>query len=567
MKLVKMRQDTAESERVSLMEQDGSSKTSRLLNPARMLSSWRGRIWPLLLVVLLLIALIPYLRVIVATSRHGLSPSTGVPLALFPIVGASAIALFSLLRPVWALAAFFAVAPVVNGLVRVTIGNLALHKLYCIGPAWYQKAGLLGVELLFLSLALGLLLRRVIWPDPGGTRRVENGVAFYALAVLASMTLFYLQDPWWWDRLILAWRHIPSGRQLSPNHPFRAGLLILASLLCYRLTLNQLKTSKAIRLVCRGWLVGALLTGIYGFSVRKWGQYAQFASLIEDVNSYGSYLVLTLFIAWGELLAEGKPWARVLSGLTLLLTVWMIPLAGSRIAIIAAIAGTGAAWTTLAGSMKGRWIRASVLATFVSGILLFDSVGGYALVEKGFQDRNGVFYTGMHRVVQAMDARLVLNIWQGDRQGLVAAGIRMVKENPIFGLGPGAAYRELGRGYYKPGDKGYAHEPRMHSNRRENLHNYFVQVAAETGLLGLAGFLWAVLAVVARGLFRDLGEERRLARLFSIGVGSYLITAFTSHPLILSKQAFLFWGGLGIIAACSQRGHASSSGRQCSSQE
>lgn len=556
MKLVKMRQDAAEPERVSLVEQDGSAKTSRLLNPARMLSSWRGRIWPLLLIVLLLIALIPYLRVTVATSRHGLSPSTGVPLALFPIVGASAIALFSLLRPVWALAAFFAITPVVNGLVaRVTIGN----------PVLYKKAGLLGVELLFLSLALGLLLRRVIRPDPGGARRVENGVAFYALAVLASMTLFYLQDPWWWDRLILAWRHIPSGRQLSPNHPFRAGLLILASLLCYRLTLNQLKTSKAIQLVCRGWLVGAFLTGIYGVSVWtpwKWSQlYAQTALLLEDVNSYGSYLVLTLFIAWGELLAERKPWARVLSGLTLLLTVWMIPLAGSRIAIIAATAGAGIAWTILAGSIRGCWIRASVLAAFVAGILLFTFVGGYALVEKTF-DRRGVFYTGMHKVVQAMDARLVLNIWQGDRQGLMAAGIRMVEESPALGLGPGTAYRELGRGrYYGPEDKGYV------LDRYENLHNYFLQVAAETGLLGLAGFLWVVLAVVARGFFRDLGKERRLARLFSIGVGSYLITAFTSHPLILSKQAFLFWGGLGVLAACSQRGHASSSGRQCSSQE
>lgn len=565
MKLVKMRQDTAESERVSLMEQDGSSKTSRLLNPARMLSSWRGRIWPLLLVVLLLIAIIPYLRVIVATSRHGLSPSTGVPLVLFPIVGASAIALFSLLRPIWALAGFFAVTPLANSFVAwVTSGD----------PALYGKAGMFGVELMFLSLATGLLLGRVIWPDPVGSKRVETGVAFYALAVLASMTLFYLQDPWWWDRLILAWRHIPSGRQLSPNHPFRAGLLILASLLCYRLTLNQLKTSKVIRLVCRGWLVGALLTGIHGFSVWKWGQYNQFASLLDDVNSYGSYLALTLFIAWGEWLTEREPWARVLSGLTLLLTAWMIPIAGSRIAIIAASAGAGIALTILSRSMRGRWIRGSVLATLVSGLLLYYFMGGYALVQKTLPD-SGVLSIGMHRVAQAMDARLVLNVWQGDRQGLVAAGIRMVEESPALGLGPGTAYRELGRGYYRPGDKRYIYrpgdkryiEPRLHSNRRENLHNYFVQVAAETGLLGLAGFLWAVLAVVIRGFFRDLGQDWHLARLFSIGVGSYLITAFTSHPLILSKQAFLFWGGLGVLAACSRRGHASSSGRSCSSQE
>jgi O-antigen ligase len=136
-----------------------------------------------------------------------------------------------------------------------------------------------------------------------------------------------------------------------------------------------------------------------------------------------------------------------------------------------------------------------------------------------------------------MDAGLVLKVWRETRQEFAAAGIRMVEENPAFGLGPGTAYRELGRGhYYGPDDKYVI-------DRHENLHNYFLQVAAETGLLGLAGFLWAVLAVVARAYSRDLGEERPLARLFAIGVTGYLITAFTSHPLILSKQAFLFlWG-------------------------
>src|SRR5574337_1653016 len=286
MKLVKKGQDTVKLGLDSLVERGGSSKIGRLLNLSRMLSSWRGRIWPLLLVVLLVILLVPYLRATAATLRHGLSPSASVLLPLFLIAGASAIAFFSLTRPVWALAVFFAVAPVTSGLVTwVGIGD----------PALQRKAGLLGVELLFLSIALGLLLRRVIWPDPGGARRVERGVVVYALAVLASMTLFYLLDPWWWDRLILAWRHIPSGRQLSPNYPFRAGLLILGSLLFYRLTLSQLKTTSEIRLVCRGWLVGASLTEFYGLLVWathqwKWkGMYAlQVESLLEDVNVYGS---------------------------------------------------------------------------------------------------------------------------------------------------------------------------------------------------------------------------------------------------------------------------------------
>lgn len=548
MTFIKKRHNTTELELATPVERNRSSATHKYLRLSGMPLLWRDRVWSLLLIVLLVICLMPYLRATVATLRHGLSPSISAFLPLFLIVGASAITLFSLMRPIWALAAFFAVAPVTSGLViLVGIGD----------PALQRKAGLLGVELLFLSLAIGLLLRRVIWPDSEGTRRVENGVAVYTLAVLASMTLFYLSDPWWWDRLILAWRHIPSGRQISPNHPLRAGLLILASLLFYRFTASRLKTLGEIRLVCRSWLVGALLTGAYGLSVWatwKRGQYNQVESLFEDGGTYGSYLVITLFIAWGEWLVEKEPWARVLAGLTLFLTVWMIPLTDSRIAIIAAMAGAGIAYTVLTRSMKVRWIR-WIPAAFASGILLFPFWGGRAVIQRVFQASPGLTSSmGLQRITKAIDTEVLLrDYWQGGRQSFAVAGFRMIKENPVFGLGPGNAYREMGRGhYYGPDAQGYSIE-RQH----ENLHNSFIQVAAETGLLGFVGFMWIVLAVLIRGFSRNLGEGDLLTRFLTIGVGSYLITALTSHPLIHSRQALLFWGSLGILSACTQLGHAS----------
>src|SRR5574337_1088390 len=111
----------------------------------------------------------------------------------------------------------------------------------------------------------------------------------------------------------------------------------------------------------------------------------QVESLLEDVNVYGSYLVLTLFIAWGEWLSEQGWWARAVAGLTILFTVVMIPLTGSRITIIAATAGTGIAWTTLARSVKERWVRGGVLAVLGSGILLFSLASGYGRVDRTFQ--------------------------------------------------------------------------------------------------------------------------------------------------------------------------------------
>ena len=125
----------------------------------------------------------------------------------------------------------------------------------------------------------------------------------------------------------------------------------------------------------------------------------------------------------------------------------------------------------------------------------------------------------------------------------------MFVEKPASGQGPGTFYSKLGY-YYRPGDEGW--RPRYEID-----HTYFVQVAAETGILGLVGFLWCVSNVTVPSFTRTLTEERRRNRLLTIGAGGYLFTALAQHPLVLSEQAFLFWGYLGILAACSRLNEAS----------
>jgi O-antigen ligase len=132
------------------------------------------------------------------------------------------------------------------------------------------------------------------------------------------------------------------------------------------------------------------------------------------------------------------------------------------------------------------------------------------------------------------------------------AGIRMLEEKPIFGHGPGTFFKKLDN-YYRPWDQG-------RRPPHENSHNYFIQVAAETGLLGLVGFLWVVFTGITVGFTRPLNEERTRARLLTIGLAGYLLTALFGHPLVLSVQAFLFWGCLGILTVAARR---ASDGRRC----
>jgi O-antigen ligase len=270
-------------------------------------------------------------------------------------------------------------------------------------------------------------------------------------------------------------------------------------------------------------------------------------SVLDDSNSYASYLVLTLSVAWGEWLTERAPWARALSALTLVITLWMFPLAGSRIAIIAATVCAGIAWTTLPRSARARWIRGSVLAAIACLILLFPLLGGREIMEKGVQGFPSLKSWGIQRFAQAMDAEFVFDVWRGGRRAISAAGLRMVGERPVFGQGPGTFVKRLGD-FYRPWDEGY-------KPRHENAHNYFIQVAAETGIVGFVGFLWVVATGLVAAFTRNLNGERVRARLLAAGIVGYLMTAFTGHPLLLSEQAFLFWGSLGILAACTRLGH------------
>lgn len=526
------------------MEQGRRSKIARPLEFPQSLSALGERVWLLLVVVLLVILFIPYLRVDLPILQQADHPVSRLLLSLFPNIGVSLLVFVALRWPVWALAFFFATAPLANGLVAwVTLGNPGLHK----------QAGIFWVEPLFLSIAIGLLLSRVRWLEHERSKGFEASVGFYAGVVVISLALSFRPSEGWWAHLPSAWSDVFRIDQLAPYHQPRAALLILASLLCYRLTVTHLRTAAEIQLVCRGWLVGGLLTGVYGISIWIWrdrGLYRGFESVLDDPNSYASYLVLTLFIAWGTFLTESEPWARKLALLTLSITACMLPVAGSRIAIIAAAISGGIAWTILARSGRSRWTRGTLLAGLASGILLFSLLGGRYAPEEHPDVLSGVKLYAIHRLAQAMDPAFVLRVWRGGRRAISAAGLRMVGERPVFGQGPGTFVRRLGD-FYRPWDEGY--RPRY-----ENAHNYFIQVAAETGIAGLVGFLWVVATGLVAAFTRNLNGERVRPRLLAIGIVGYLMTAFTGHPLLLSEQAFLFWGSLGILAACTRRAEAAS---------
>jgi len=115
------------------------------------------------------------------------------------------------------------------------------------------------------------------------------------------------------------------------------------------------------------------------------------------------------------------------------------------------------------------------------------------------------------------------------RLSLWAVGREMIRDVPIFGIGIGRFYlvssQYVDRVQVIPG---WTKPP-------ENAHNYFLQVAAETGLVGLLLFLGFLLWLFIRRW--DLrGASKNTAA--GIAIFGILLMSLTGHPLLV--QSFFF---------------------------
>jgi O-antigen ligase len=249
----------------------------------------------------------------------------------------------------------------------------------------------------------------------------------------------------------------------------------LLSLLPLVLAVSVVRDEPRARLVVRGVVVMGALIAALGLA-----QVAAGAAGIEvgrripgpfsHYQTFAGVLLLCAALAFGRLLCG---------------TAWRMPgtlLAAAVLAAALSLNLTRGSWVALAAAVlfllvvcRPRQLLWAAPAAVVVALLLPAPVRA--------------------RAVSIFDLRDESNY---DRLCMIDAGLRMVAERPLLGLGPGVVETRYTL---------YRH-PTAPRDRRPHLHNSYLQIAAERGLLSLAAFLALLVASFTQTMRNYWREDR-----------------------------------------------------------
>jgi putative inorganic carbon (HCO3(-)) transporter len=188
------------------------------------------------------------------------------------------------------------------------------------------------------------------------------------------------------------------------------------------------------------------------------------------------------------------------SGVQLLVWCAAVPalmVLGRRWMPAVAIIGTA----IVLSNTRGAWLGAAAGFAFVAFALPRRVLAGalIPMILVGLAASPWIY----HRVSMSLDKGLATNY---SRAIYLDVGMKMIKAHPLVGVGPERVHADFPR--YYPG--------RLDSFYYGHLHNNFLQIAAERGLLCLAAFLW-FLVELYRSLLRLLRSQEDDSRWVTLG--------------------------------------------------
>ena len=233
-------------------------------------------------------------------------------------------------------------------------------------------------------------------------------------------------------------------------------------------------------------------------------------------NAAAAYLTMVLAPALAVLMTPMGRWHKVLAAVALTLGCVALLPTGSRGGWMAAVISIGLACASL--WRHGR-LRAAVPVLLLSVAIAVGVLFGRTMTDRLFGDDKG-------------SAR--------SRLPLMGIAANVIRENPVLGLGANNFTVALER-----------HGPTLAAEWLYTVHNKYLLVWAETGLAGLAAFLW-FLTTVTRNGWRLWRQMDPLLSPLALGLTAAVIgQTMHMHVDLFSErpQVQMLWLVAGLISA------------------
>lgn len=235
----------------------------------------------------------------------------------------------------------------------------------------------------------------------------------------------------------------------------------------------------------------------------------------SDLNAAGSWFALAAITAGALAFMNVRRWPM---GVCSLLAAAGLATTGSRSAMAALglTACVGAAGVLLSRSTRWRWILA------IGGLLVLVAAG-YGIYRRGDPSYHMQYRMFMTRTALAM-----------------------IASAPVVGVGPGL---------YASRSVEFMPEPAYPWwISPENAHNNYLQIAAETGLVGVLAICGVMLGLLIAARHSGASDDGRAVRAVTLGLTAFLITCLGGHPLLVVPVAAMFWILVGVSLGASEVG-------------
>lgn len=347
----------------------------------------------------------------------------------------------------------------------------------------------------------------------------------------------------------LIWRAITVITSTYPLVSIKHFIMSIWFIIPFFFLMTQIARSKKnINKFFWGYIISFIIVITYTIIRHSFGYFSQITShramqpFFNDHTSYGAALAMYIPILVGLVL--NKDFKVSYRRISFIVLIYLI------VAII--LSYTRAAWVSLIGALGVylmlKWkinykfvlITAVVLA---SGFFIFQDQIFFSL-ERNKQDSSTDLSEHVKSITNvATDASNLerINRWN--------SAIRMYKEKPVFGWGPGTYQFN-----YAPFQ--FSHEKTIISTNAGdmgNAHSEYLGNLCESGIIGMVSYIMILLLTfitAAKSYYR--AKSRTLKTLIAstlCGLTTYIIHGFLNNFLDTDKIAVPFWGFIAILVA------------------